>query len=313
MRSRWSTSEPPDVVELPDDVGRGGRFERWEPHVPRFVVADVDGTLLGRSPEATEPVVAALRDTQAAGLRVGFATGRMRAAVEPLWLQTRAAGPHVLHNGAMVRAGGRPLATWPLSREQSERLLELCREHGLYAELYVGDGYLVTDDRPEASVHWSMLHQDPAGFADELDPAQHEIVKSTVAIFGDSPDPVVALLEDAGLTCGVATSPLATGVSFINVTHPDADKGRALEVAARHIGVELADVIAIGDGHNDLSMLQRVGTAIAMGQAEPEIREVAHLVVPEVDVDGVVHAFRLCVDRLSDPGRSAGSPTGETV
>lgn len=285
--------------DLPADVRPGGRIGHWTRHVPRFVVADVDGTLLGRSPEATEPVVIALRDTQAAGLRVGFATGRMRAAVEPLWLQTQAAGPHVLHNGAMVRADGRTLATWPLTVEQATRLLDVCREHQLYAELYVGDGYLVTDARPEARVHWGMLHQDPAGFAEELDASRDEIVKSTVAVFDGPPDPVVGLLRDAGLACGVATSPLATGVSFINVTHPDADKGRALERAAAHVGVELEDVVAIGDGHNDLSMLERAGTAIAMGQAEPEIRDVAHLVVPEVDVDGVVHAFQLCVDRLS--------------
>lgn len=295
------------MTELPPDVAPGGRFDEWAPHVPRFVVADVDGTLLGRSPEASEPVVSALRETQSAGLRVGFATGRMRAAVEPLWLQTRAAGPHVLHNGAMVRAGGRTLRTWPLTEDQATRLLEVCREHDLYAEMYVGDGYLVTDDRPEASVHWGMLRQEPAGFADQLDPGRDEIVKSTVAVFDGPPDPVLALIEDAGLVCGVATSPLAPGVSFINVTHPDADKGRALEHAASHIDVSLPDVIAIGDGHNDLSMLQRVGTAIAMGQAEPEIKDVAHLVVPEVDVDGVVHAFRLSVERLTAPARSSGS------
>lgn len=294
------------MIELPADVVPGGRFDDWEPHVPRFVVADVDGTLLGRSPEATGPVVSALRDTQAAGLRVGFATGRMRAAVEPLWLQTRAAGPHVLHNGAMVRAGGHTLATWPLSSEQAVRLLDLCRQHDLYAEVYVGDGYLVTDDRPEARVHWGMLHQEPAGFADELDPSRQEVVKSTVAVFDRPPDPVVALLEDAGLACGTATSPLAAGVSFINVTHPDADKGRALERAATHLGMTLADVIAIGDGNNDLSMLQRVGTAIAMGQAEPEIKAICHLVVPEVDVDGVTHAFRLCIDLLQIPAQDRG-------
>lgn len=296
-------------ADLPSEVLPGGRFEDWQAPRPRYVVADVDGTLLGTAPEATDRVVSALRAAQDAGLRVGFATGRMRAAVEPLWLQTRLHGPHVLHNGAMVRAAGETIATWPLERPQTERLLELCREHDLYAELYVGDGYLVTDDREEAAVHWSMLHQDPAGFADDLDPFTTEVVKATVAIFQDPPEPTVSLLQDAGLACGVATSPLAAGVSFINVTHPDADKGVALERAASHVGVDLMEVVAIGDGHNDLSMLARVGTAIAMGQAEPAVKELAHLVVPEVDVDGAAHALQLAVDRFAAAGTtSRGGP-----
>lgn len=285
-------------ARLPADVLPGGRFDEWQAPRPRYVVADVDGTLLGTSPEATDRVVSALRGAQAAGLHVGFATGRMRAAVEPLWLQARVDGPHVLHNGAMVRAAGRTIATWPLERPQTERLLGLCREHGLYAELYVGDGYLVTDDREEAAVHWKMLHQDPAGSVHELDLSSTEVVKATVAIFDGSPDPAVDLLEDAGLVCGVATSPLASGVSFINVTHPDADKGRALSRAAAHVGLSLREVAAIGDSHNDLSMLARVGTAIAMGQAEPEVKELAHLVVPEVDVDGAAYALELAAARF---------------
>ncbi|MBW3561099.1 MAG: Cof-type HAD-IIB family hydrolase [Actinobacteria bacterium] len=284
--------------DLPPEVLPGGRFEDWRAPRPRYVVADVDGTLLGTAPEASERVVFALRSAQDAGLRVGFATGRMRAAVEPLWLQTRVDGPHVLHNGAMVRAAGETIATWPLERPQAERLLELCRQHDLYAELYVGDGYLVTDDREEAAVHWGMLHQDPSGFTHELDPSATEVVKATVAIFDRTPEPTVSLLRDAGLACGVATSPLAAGVSFINVTHPDADKGVALVRAASHVGVDMTEVVAIGDGHNDLSMLSRAGTAIAMGQAEPAVKELAHLVVPEVDVDGAAHALQLAVDRF---------------
>jgi len=50
-------------------------------------------------------------------------------------------------------------------------------------------------------------------------------------------------------------------------------------------------VAAIGDAGNDRSMLAVVGTAIAMGQAEPEIRAAAHLVTRSVDEDGVATAL----------------------
>ncbi|MGH3442126.1 MAG: HAD family hydrolase, partial [Nitriliruptorales bacterium] len=118
---------------LPDGIRRGGRFEDWSPGVPAYVVADVDGTLLGDVPEVTGPVLAALTAAHEAGLALGFATGRMRAAVAPLWRQTRLGGPHIVHNGAEVRAEGRTIASWPLTPAQATTVQRLCAEHGWYA------------------------------------------------------------------------------------------------------------------------------------------------------------------------------------
>ncbi|MGH3443219.1 MAG: HAD-IIB family hydrolase, partial [Nitriliruptorales bacterium] len=227
-----------------------------------------------------------------AGLALGFATGRMRAAVAPLWRQTRLGGPHIVHNGAEVRAEGRTIASWPLTPAQATTVQRLCAEHGWYAELYVGEGYFVTDARPEAAVHWGMLHRDPEGLVADL-PGEAEVLKATVALFGDDPAPVVERLEREGLAAGTATSPMAPEVVFINVTDPRVDKGRALRRASEHLGVGLDEVVAIGDGLNDLSMLALAGTAIAMGQAPQAVREAAHLVVPEVADDGVAHALEL--------------------
>jgi hypothetical protein len=80
-RSRSGT----DPATLPPGLQPGGRFPDWEAPSPRYVVTDVDGTLLGREGRLTEAVIDALQRAAEAGLRVGFATGRMPAAVRPLW------------------------------------------------------------------------------------------------------------------------------------------------------------------------------------------------------------------------------------
>ena len=243
-------------------------------------------------------MVEAVQRAQAGGVRVGYATGRMAAAVRSLHAQLAAVGPHVVHNGAQVRTDGEVLASWPLGAERARLLLELCRSEGWYCEFYVGDGYLVTDRRPEAAVHWHMLFQDPAGTADELAP-DAEVVKASLLVFAyEDLAYVLSTLGAHGFAVGVASSPAAPDVAFVNVTSPEADKGRAIAHAAAHIGVGLDEVGAIGDGLNDLTMFAVVGTAIAMGQAPADVKAAAHLIVPEVAAHGVAHALDACVDWL---------------
>lgn len=283
----------PAAPPLPRGIRPGGRFAEWAAEPPRYLVADVDGTLLAEAHEPTAPVLEAAEACTAVGLRVGLATGRMPAAVLDLIGLLGAAGPHVVHNGAEVWADGQVLAAWALPADARRLMRRLCAAHGLYAEFYVGDGYWVTDRRAVAHRHWELLRRPPDGDVDDLDMDSTEVLKATVILFqGDDPAPVLRTLADAGLACGAAHAPALPEATFLNVTHPDADKGAALRVAARRAGVPMSAVAAVGDGLNDLSMLRVAGTAIAMGQAAAEVREAAHLIVPELADDGVAHALR---------------------
>lgn len=281
---------------LPDGLQAGGRFDRWDPLPPAYVVADIDGTLVGPPGHASPAVADAVRRVQAAGLRCGFATGRMRLAVEPLWRQLRAAGPHVVHNGAEVRADGRTVASWPLAPAQVRAVFDIHDELGTYAEIYVDGGYYVTDLREEARPHWDMLGHEPFGTGDDLDPDRTEVLKATFALFDGEPlEPVLEALAAAGLTAGPAGTPVTPHIRYVNATHAEADKGRALTAAAEHLGVPLRATVAIGDAPNDLTMFEVAGTAVAMGQADPEMHAAAHLVAPTVADDGAALVLATCI------------------
>ncbi len=286
-------------LDLPSDVRPGGRYGSWQPEPPAYVVCDVDGTLIGPQDEASSEVVAAVGRARAAGLRVGFATGRMRVATESLRRQLGAPGPHVLHNGAEVRDGTRTIAAWSLTAPQVDDLLELVRslEARAYLEVYTDTGFLVSSWDERARPHWRILGQEPDGVlasAVELD--GQVLPKATFALF--EPEVQAELIEGVtrlGLLAGPAGSPLTPGLPYLNATHPDADKGRSLARAAAHIGVPMAATAAVGDADNDLSMLAVAGTAIAMGQAPAHVRAAAHLVVPDVDAHGVAVALDACI------------------
>jgi Cof subfamily protein (haloacid dehalogenase superfamily) len=262
------------------------------------VVCDVDGTLVGPSADATDEVVAAVDRAQAAGLRVGFATGRMRGAVDALQAQLHARGPHVLHNGAEVRADGRTVDAWKLTDVQVDALLTIAAgRDDCYVEIYPDDGYLASSRDERARPHWEILRQEPRGtIAGVGDLRGASALKATFVVF--DPAGTASLLPAiaaAGLLAGPAGSPRTPDLMYVNATHPDADKGRALARAAEHLGVGLETVVAVGDAANDLSMLSVAGTAIAMGQAEPEVLAAAHVVVPDVDAHGVAVALDACI------------------
>ncbi|MDX1509785.1 MAG: HAD family hydrolase [Nitriliruptorales bacterium] len=281
-------------MQVPPGLVPGGRFDEWSPSSVAYCVADVDGTLVGNDNTPNADVCAAVREAQAAGVLVGVATGRMRLSAEPVARAIGSTGPHVLHNGAEVRRNGQRLDAWPLTTEQLETVLAIGNELGAYAEIYVDDGYLVTRDDERALPHWQLLGREPLGVLAAATDLSDVPLKATFAVFDDLElaDAVSAAVAAHGLGAGSAHSPVTPGISYINVTHPAANKGAALAVAAEHAGTDLSGTAAIGDAHNDISMLLRAGTAIAMGQAHPDVRAAAHLVAPAVADDGAAVSLR---------------------
>ena len=89
---------------------------------------------------------------------------------------------------------------------------------------------------------------------------------------------------------GIAVS--SSGAGNLELTSINAQKGIALEQFAKSKGIAMEDVMAIGDNYNDLSMLQRVGHSVAMGNAPEEIKAACKSVTTTNELDGVGTAIQ---------------------
>lgn len=279
---------------LPPGIEPGGRFAGWRPREVAYVVCDVDGTLIGPSALASQEVVDAVARARSAGIRVGYATGRMRDAVAELHLQLELTGPHILHNGAEVRADGATVAAWSLTSDEIDTLFTVAAERDdLYLEVYAESGFYVSSWDERARPHWELLGAEPLSvISSAAELPTTAIPKATFATFStESLAWLLAHLAEFPVETGHAGSPRTPGMSFVNVARPGVTKGSALQRAAEHLELDVRNVAAIGDASNDLSMLAVAGTAIAMGQADAEVRAASHLVVPEVDRHGVAAAL----------------------
>jgi hypothetical protein len=78
---------------------------------------------------------------------------------------------------------------------------------------------------------------------------------------------------------------------YLDLTHPQANKGEGIATLARIAGVDLAHVAVLGDQFNDVPMFERAGLAIAMGQAPDAVKAKAAYVSTSNDADGVAHAI----------------------
>ena len=78
----------------------------------------------------------------------------------------------------------------------------------------------------------------------------------------------------------------------LEITHSDAQKGIALSTIAKQLGIDLKDVMALGDNLNDVSMLERVGYSVAMDNAAPEVKTVAKYVTDSNENSGVGKAIK---------------------
>jgi hypothetical protein len=264
-----------------------------------LIVADVDGTLLGRDHVNVSPRVArAIRDARAAGIRVALCTGRPMASLSKVAAPLDLPGPHVAFDGALVAAPGRrPVHRVPLPEGAARRLVEAARALDLCVELYRADGHYVERPWPLALEHARLIRVEPrVRSLDEVidESAPGEIVKGQLIGEGEADRAKIRQVEAIGLPVrfGWATPPPGhRWLDYVNVTHPDVNKGAALAALARALGVPLARTMALGDGPNDAPLLETAGLGIAMGNAVEPLKRIADVVVPPVDEDGMAVAI----------------------
>lgn len=300
-----SPSAPSSVPAAPPGAGAPvGARERSEPaETPalrrRAAFLDFDGTLArhGVVPRAQAEAVLAAR---AAGHAVLLSTGRPGsivaedvAALFDGWITSA---------GAHVRIGAELLRDERLPPEVTARAVHVLEAHGAAFVLEDPDALWCTErsaqqlrERPSRSV--VPAEGDRGRGTEDLLAAVRttdrlaEVPAAKITIWS-SPVPIEALAEEIGPELGAlpnSISPDGLGSGELHLA--EVDKAQGLLLLAEHLGVPVADTIAIGDGMNDLGMLRAAGTGVAIRGSRAEVLAAADLEVPPPAEHGVLAAF----------------------
>lgn len=248
---------------------------------PRLVALDIDGTLVDEQGQMPEEVRDAVQKVVAAGVPVVLATGRSWVATKPIGEQLGLPPAwSVCSNGSVVVSN--PPFTLEHEvlfdpRDSIEKVraripkARIAVERGLkrYASQEFPEGELQGD---VAIVSFEELAAEPVSRVIIRDPEADESVFN-------------GLVDELGLH---EVSYFVGWSAWLDIAPQGVDKAHGLELALEHYHVERADVLAIGDGRNDIEMLEWAGRGVAMGQAADEVKAVAAHVTGAFDEGGTV-------------------------
>lgn len=278
------------------------------PHV-RLVATDLDNTLLRSDRTVSPRTDAALRAAAAAGVAVVPVTARQRLGVltvAPQFVELAEAfgGWAICSNGALGvdLASGKRLfeATMTIStqRDLVDRLTEAVPQVRFCAIRDGGDGFFVEEGYAELAI-WADHNRDPRHMQvvdrTELTAAPNlKIVARHASLDARALLSTFASLELTGLR---ATS---SGAPFLEISAAGIGKAYGLQRLADHLGIAAAQVVALGDGLNDLDMLDWAGLGVAVANAEPEVLAAADEIAPGCDEDGFAQVLEALLAGSAD-------------
>ena len=262
----------------------------------KILVVDVDGTLVGRDGSISAEDREALAKTRQLGIQVSLSTGRVTQACSGIINQLSLDGCHIFFDGALVSgpAEDKEVYVQPISQEAVKQTVEFAHLNDISLELYSTTHYFVERETWASDIRRQFFGIEPTVVDFTKLWNRERIIKgglTTSSAQEIAKARSFCLHFDGSLHFTWTKTPAYPDINFVNVLAPEVSKGKALAALASHLGVSLDEVIAIGDGTNDIPLLTSAGLAIAMGNAPNEVKEVADYVTLDIDHSGVAAAI----------------------
>jgi Cof subfamily protein (haloacid dehalogenase superfamily) len=258
-----------------------------------LICIDVDGTLVGSSHVPTDAVWHAAAEATARGQHLALSTAR--GAFGPTLDYARRLDPngwHIFHNGgALIHTGSGEIRGTAVAEDVIVTANDIAERNGWVIEFYSADDYTVDSGADLAVEHAALVgvpHQ-----VRTRDTLATEIVRVQFVVPLEVVPRVYTEMKGQEAVVVAATSPVMSGVAFVSCTKPGVGKGAAIMRIADEMQISVADVMMVGDGHNDVDALVTVGHGVAMANAVPEAKQAASYAVGHVDDDGLVDALAL--------------------
>ncbi len=257
----------------------------------RLIAADLDNTLLDENSKISDRTRQAVREAVSRGVKFVIATGRMFktsvAYMQDLGIDYD--WPLINYHGAMIKTAQseKVILHRPLDNRTAIEVIEKIDETGLHVSMFIGNNLYVKEENEHTRYFHSLTGIEVQPVGDLMDFLKQKRVNPTkLSVL--SRDGRVDHLEPYLKQCyKEKLSILQSRPYFLEITDKKATKGQALRWLAGREGIKAEEIIAFGDGYNDLDMLVFAGLGVAVANAKPEVIDAAALIAGPHDKDGV--------------------------
>jgi Cof subfamily protein (haloacid dehalogenase superfamily) len=261
----------------------------------KLLVVDIDGTIIGKGGQVSAEDREALAKVRRKGVGVSLSTGRAVPSCRPIIKQLALDGYHIFCDGALVSNLDKEIYAKPIDSGVVREGIEFARQHEVYLELYSASQFFIERENWATKIHREFFNLEPTVVDFSGLWEWERIIKW--GLVTASPEETAKVNSfrlhfERRLHFSPARSPAYPAVEFFNVVDLGVSKGKALAALTSHLGIELTEVMAIGDGSNDIPLLSSVGLAVAMGNAADKVKAVAHHITLDVDHSGLAAAVK---------------------
>ncbi|MBA2133274.1 Cof-type HAD-IIB family hydrolase [Capillibacterium thermochitinicola] len=263
----------------------------------KLVAVDVDGTLLDSNSNLTPETIKAIQETIAAGVIVTICTGRPIQGVEPLIEQLGLDLPFITYNGAMIVMGKsrKILYAQTMRGEDVKTVYKLGTNLKTTVVIWADNKLYVQPFGPEATAYSDLSRTKPEPITDLEALIAQGVTK---VLFYDTVEAIRHFEKQVAPAVPPTVNYCTSQPFLLEFFDQKVSKANALAQLSAYYGFSREEIIAIGDGFNDLSMIKYAGLGIAMANADAAIKQHADYVTLSNDENGVAHAlYRFCLNK----------------
>lgn len=262
----------------------------------KLIAIDMDGTLLNEEKKIPQVNIDAIRQAAEQGVTVVICTGRMQSGVEPYFQELDFAGHDeyvILNNGCSIHR----TSDWSLysyNELSEEEVIILAKASEDYPNIYLTfsdkERYTVLENEVPELVAYdaSLVFTEAAPVTIETALAYRPIFQAMY--LGESSD-MDLFQEEQGEFLSKQFSTVRSQSYIYEAMPIGITKATALKRLVEELGYQPEEVMAIGDGNNDIEMLTYAGLGVAMGNATDEVKAIADVETTHCDLGGVAKAI----------------------
>ncbi len=259
----------------------------------KILVLDLDGTLLNSKKEISKENITAIKKAQDNGTTIVIATGRplsgITKIVDTLGLK-ESSGYVLAFNGGLIKncTTNETIYQKNISKNDIKEIYNVSKNFNVNIMTY-SDTHVISENHDK----YVQIETDICGIpflqSDYLpDTITYDVPK---CIMVDNTDYLASIEKQVADKLSYKFNVFRSEPFFLEIVPKGIDKALSLKILLEHLNMKKEDLIACGDGFNDLSMIEYAGIGVAMKNAQPEVKKVSDYITFSNDDNGIEHVI----------------------